>query len=337
MKLFVYEHITSGALIDESLPDSLAHEGNQMLLAIIGDFTQLANLELTILRDVRLQSLSEFNHHCDIIKDTASFQDKYAQAVNQADFILLIAPETNNILSNLQRDLHDAKATVLGCKIQATALCSDKYHCYKTLISSSINTPETLMASDFSATSFDADNGYIVKPYDGAGCIDTQSITNKHNLLYWLANSEPDILNPLIIQAKKLGESLSLSLLYSEQDVVVLAINQQHIKQQQGEIHFTGSTVNADISNIFSLSQAYTLAMEVHQAIAGLWGLVGIDIIVNDSEVSVIDINPRVTSSYIGLHQSIGLNPAELLLTMNNQSIADLPVITQRLPIEVSL
>lgn len=54
MNLVVYEHITSGALCDESLPASLAHEGENMLFAIVQDLLLLGQIHLTILQDARL-------------------------------------------------------------------------------------------------------------------------------------------------------------------------------------------------------------------------------------------------------------------------------------------
>jgi predicted ATP-grasp superfamily ATP-dependent carboligase len=38
----------------------------------------------------------------------------------------------------------------------------------------------------------------------------------------------------------------------------------------------------------------------------------------------VVEINPRLTTSYVGLRDSIGLNPAELALALFDQPIAAL-------------
>ena len=48
----------------------------------------------------------------------------------------------------------------------------------------------------------------------------------------------------------------------------------------------------------------------------GLAGYVGMDVIVDDGRVTVLEINPRLTTSYAGLHRAIGRNPAGLVLDL---------------------
>jgi tyramine---L-glutamate ligase len=43
---------------------------------------------------------------------------------------------------------------------------------------------------------------------------------------------------------------------------------------------------------------------------------VGVDIIVTPAGPVVIEINPRLTTSYVGLKASIGRNPAGLILSL---------------------
>jgi predicted ATP-grasp superfamily ATP-dependent carboligase len=66
------------------------------------------------------------------------------------------------------------------------------------------------------------------------------------------------------------------------------------------------------------------LADDVAKAIPGLWGYVGIDLILTSSGPVVLEVNPRLTTSYIGLRKSIGRNPAELVLSLleGNKSIS---------------
>jgi tyramine---L-glutamate ligase len=43
-----------------------------------------------------------------------------------------------------------------------------------------------------------------------------------------------------------------------------------------------------------------------------------------------IEINPRLTTSYVGLSQSIGQNPAKLLLDCWQNADFSLPMLTQK-------
>ena len=61
------------------------------------------------------------------------------------------------------------------------------------------------------------------------------------------------------------------------------------------------------------------IANRIAQTLPDLAGYVGIDVIVDDDEIIVVEINPRLTTSYIGLRESIGANPAELIINTLTQ------------------
>ncbi len=50
------------------------------------------------------------------------------------------------------------------------------------------------------------------------------------------------------------------------------------------------------------------------EAIPGLWGYIGVDMIVTDTGPLVLEINPRLTTAYAGLRESLQHNPVECLL-----------------------
>ncbi|MFW5427358.1 MAG: ATP-grasp domain-containing protein, partial [Methylophagaceae bacterium] len=222
MKLFVYEHITSGALIDEPLPASLAHEGNNMLVALINDLFQLPDLELIILRDDRLIPLPDvINYHqCHTIHSTEDFQRYYALALNDADAVLPIAPETSNTLSKIQQSVLDNNKQLLASQPAVSELCSDKYRCYQHLSSHNVASPQTCLASDWSHNLMSSTTGYIVKPRDGAGCENTLYFSYASTLEMWLSE-QSSALDCLIVQPYIEGHHLSLNLLCSDNDCMV--------------------------------------------------------------------------------------------------------------------
>jgi predicted ATP-grasp superfamily ATP-dependent carboligase len=83
------------------------------------------------------------------------------------------------------------------------------------------------------------------------------------------------------------------------------------------------------------------LAKRIAAAIPSLNGYVGVDVIVDNADVYVVEINPRITTSYIGLRESIGLNPAQLILDLaccelSNNTFA-LPLNMMNKPVKISL
>ena len=58
------------------------------------------------------------------------------------------------------------------------------------------------------------------------------------------------------------------------------------------------------------------LASAVARALPGLWGYCGVDFIETDSGPQVLEVNPRLTTSYAGLRRATGLNCAQLVLDL---------------------
>ena len=336
MKLFVYEHITSGALINELLPPSLAREGNDILQATINDFLQLNSIELTILRDKRLAKLNNHDKiHCHIVDNEEDFQQLYRKTIHTTDFVLPIAPETDNVLSTIQEEILSTGKGLLACQPDATRICGDKYSCYQKLHNANFRTIHTLLASDWVEKQFDA-SAYIVKPRDGAGCIDSLIFADKTSLSQYLSKQTGN-LSQQLVQPYTTGQAISLSVLYSENDSIILAINQQHINYDNGFIQFEGCTVNGITEAQFTFSQAHQLTEQLRQIINGLWGFVGIDLILNDDAATLVDINPRLTTSYVALHQSLEYNPAQLLLNVLNKNDSNQSILYRRKAIKISL
>ena len=58
------------------------------------------------------------------------------------------------------------------------------------------------------------------------------------------------------------------------------------------------------------------LVVSVAQAFPELWGYVGIDLIETPEKVFVLEINPRLTTSFAGIFDALGINVAENVLQL---------------------
>lgn len=81
---------------------------------------------------------------------------------------------------------------------------------------------------------------------------------------------------------------------------------------QEGEFVFNGARVNAAADYLPAMQQ---LAEQVERAIPGLVGYWGADMILAaDGQLTLVEVNPRLTTPYIGLSKLLTENPAELIL-----------------------
>jgi predicted ATP-grasp superfamily ATP-dependent carboligase len=340
MKLFIYEHITSGALINQSLLPSLAHEGDEMLCAVVNDCIALSEHTIHLMRDERLPLPQTIANNdtvvCEIISSADDYKIQWQHALENHDAVLVIAPETDNVLEILQKDVSNYQIHNLGCTSEAIATTGNKFKCYTSLTKAGITTPESYLAHSWQSQ-MPVIHGYIAKPLDGAGCLDTFHFDSARELQHYLDQCPKTLLDNTIIQPYILGDNISLSVLMTAEEVYILAINSQNIEQQYPMLTLKSCHVNGYDNCAFTWLDASRLAERIKHAIPGLRGFIGIDIIVSESGASVIDINPRLTSSYIGLAKSLSTNPMALLLSQSEQAMIALPEPKLRQAVNVTL
>jgi len=62
---------------------------------------------------------------------------------------------------------------------------------------------------------------------------------------------------------------------------------------------------------------AYSILVDaIAQALPALWGYVGIDLIETPEQTWVLEINPRLTTSYVGINEALGLNVVEAVMQL---------------------
>ena len=122
-----------------------------------------------------------------------------------------------------------------------------------------------------------------------------------------------------ILQPYIAGKVLSLSCLFYLGKAYLICCNEQHMKIEKQQFELLACTVNVQTKN----SQIYQkLCQQIAGVIPELFGYVGIDFIQTESDkILILEINPRLTSSYAGIRKALGINVAELVLGMlNHQS-----------------
>jgi predicted ATP-grasp superfamily ATP-dependent carboligase len=117
----------------------------------------------------------------------------------------------------------------------------------------------------------------------------------------------------------------------------LLTCNEQIIEITGNEFRYRGFIVGGCESR---RAEYQPIASAVAAAIPGLWGYVGVDLIDGPDGPVVLEINPRLTTSYAGLKHAVGANPAGLVLDLLKRQIPDiqrpLQVTPQRINLDLS-
>ena len=307
MKLFVYEYITSGALIDDALPESLAHEGEAMFNALLQDLAAIQGLELCFIRDIRLPPVNVKATY-QSISNSADYLTTWQSYIEQCDYALIIAPETSDILLNKAQQVPESK--FLGCSKQAIAVCSNKYQTYERLTKNNIETVATVTAKDWLAMTSNYGD-VIVKPFDGAGCLDTFQFSTEKAIKY-IQGLTLEQQENCIVQSFINGTAASISC-FIDSKVHILNINEQFLRLEDEQLIFEGCGNTDTVNSMLNIEQALDLTESVANAIQGLWGFIGIDLVLTNDGPIVIEINPRLTTAYLDLKNHLDSNPALLL------------------------
>lgn len=327
MRILVCEYVSGGGLIGRDLPPSLAREGDMMLTALVKDLAALPGIEILATRDSRLPppDLTARFHPVEPGEDPWAL---WRSLIASADAFLPVAPETDGILENLSLLATAAGCRLIGSAPGAVRLTASKRATAKRLAAHGVDTVPTWPASDFP----DVAKGWVVKPDQGAGCEDTMLFERRAELEEWLAHGRQS--KGFIVQPYLPGPTGSLSVLYADGATWLLACNRQKVALSDGRFHYTGGVVGGFEAG----REAYqALAEAVGKAIEGLWGYVGIDFVATPGGPLLLEINPRPTTSYVGLHRALGVNPAGLLLELLDHGMAGTRRTLACAPVEIDV
>jgi predicted ATP-grasp superfamily ATP-dependent carboligase len=302
MRVFAFEYFSGGGLAGRPLPASLAREGDLMLSTLVRDLAELPGITVIASRDPRLTPLPD----CETIVPEPG-EDPftlYARGLALSQAAWPTAPEGAGLLERLSRAAEAAGTTLLGCRPDAVRLAASKHATARALGKHGIPVVPTYASGETPAP---IPGPWVLKPDDGAGCEDTEILDDRARALARLAGDP----GRLVIQPWIEGEPLSLSLLCRDGTARVLACNRQRITIRGGRVSLDAVLVNAvpDAGGRFT-----RLAQRIVAAVPGLWGYVGVDLVLSREGPVVLEINPRLTTSYCGLRRALALNPAALVL-----------------------
>jgi predicted ATP-grasp superfamily ATP-dependent carboligase len=115
---------------------------------------------------------------------------------------------------------------------------------------------------------------------------------------------------PLVLQGYVRGVPASVSLLADGVGAVALAANAQSVRAARPFAYRGGATpLDHPLAG-----RAMETALRACRALPGLRGYVGVDLVLTESEAVVIEVNPRLTTSYLGLRAALEGNLAALAL-----------------------
>jgi predicted ATP-grasp superfamily ATP-dependent carboligase len=310
MRVFLSEYITSGALAGEPLPASLLREGLAMRDALVADLAAIADVQVVTTCDPRVQ-WPAFGEGL-AVESPAAERAAFERLCVESDAALVIAPEIDGVLRDRGRVARELSPRPLNCLPDAVELCGDKLALANRLNDAGVPTLPTQLRDEAVELEFPL----VVKPRCGAGSQATYlcrsaAELDSHRVEYsderWEARP--------IVQPYVAGRALSVAGVFDLNDgrlLDVWPVAAQHLSDD-GTFAYLGGEVPArgvaagDVVDVIERSAAL---------VPGLRGYVGFDLLVaqEPGRLLLVEINPRLTTSYVGYRRLSRTNLAPLLL-----------------------
>jgi len=298
-------------LSQEEIPASLAREGMLMMQAIIDEFIGNSSILLTVLLDYRFKSIQlPSNVTIVFVHENQCVYQLLPDLFDTVDFIWPIAPEMDGELEKLTKLIEHKNVALLNSSSAAITICSDKLTTSNILKEKGLDVVKSMQWDLFSQN---FSGPWVLKSKYGVGCLDNYFIANKEELIKisQQINNKMDY----VIQPYIKGEVLSLSCLFKHEKAWLLCCNKQDVVIDKGKFELKACIVNVSDEN----NDIYqNIIDQIASSIPGLFAYVGVDIIQAENMVPMIlEVNPRLTTSYVGINQAIGYNVANAVIEMS--------------------
>ncbi len=325
------EYLSSGGLAPkEPLPGNLLAEGFSMLASVCADFTTLfARKGQKAVQTVLDHRLKPYDFALDAYISKYVKKEPLDEVLGKTlekeppDAALIIAPDGPSLL-NLVDLVSDSGVVLLGPSIEMIEKVSPKSQLYQRCQDLDVLSPPDYVlvpeAEEFEvfqreiASSLEKwQSPLVVKPDMSCGGEGLSLILDDSEKNLKLAFEKARAVDDtIIVQKMKRGTSISLSIVGSDKEPSLLSVNKQILSLSSPDAisEYKGGSSPVTCDNLSSIMNDVKILIED----TGYRGYFGIDLVANTNGFHIVDFNPRITTSYVGLREVTVMNPAQIML-----------------------
>ncbi len=226
--------------------------------------------------------------------ENADFGDEIKRLGPLCENGLVIAPDA--LLAGFTKKLEDCCRNI-GCNSFSIAVCANKKRTAEILRQHNIDVPDEVFTGK-----------KVVKPIKGCGTVDVRYTGDDPSAGEFSQEYiEGENLSVSLVGSRVVGETC---LYYTGDGPLILALNKQNVTLDENGFHYLGGMTPFSHPK---QDEIFKIAGKVVEYL-GCQGYVGIDFIVTKDRIVVVDVNPRPTTSIIGITGTIMENIAVVLL-----------------------
>lgn len=315
-RLVVCEHFTAGGGLPGRDPAPLRREGRAMLLALLADLRALDGPPLAAV--VGRHAAGALPPGVEALPGGSGPPRALTEALAEGGGASwVVAPETRGILARLTRTAERQGRGVVGSPAAGVRAAALRLPLLRRLARAGVPVPATAAAPSTTDArrALQALGGpAVVKPARGAGGAGTTRVEEPGGLgaaLEAARSVEPH--RPPLLQAFVPGTAASATLLVGPDGAVPLALNGQRVRFDPAARYEGGRTPLRHPA----AGRALRIAAAAVRACGGLRGLVGVDLVLGADGPVVLEVNPRLTTAYLGLRAHLGPRAAGAALRVS--------------------
>lgn len=323
MHIFVFEWVTGGGLLGmaslEGFP--LLAKGRSMATAIAADF-RASGAEVSMLSDPRVPGMQVEGCERIEVASPAEYNFKFDLLASEADAVFLIAPETDGILLSFARRCEILRANLISPSSEFVAITTNKWETTQRLSAAGVAVPKALKASADETLPAELNYPAVIKPIDGAGSVNTRRLDSAEDYT-------PPPAGQFVLEGYVTGQAASIGVLCGPAGMTPLPATWQRLSDD-GQMRYLGGQLPL-LPELHD--RAATIALRALKALPPARGFIGIDLVLGEatdgSEDVVIEVNPRLSTSYVGLRAAIDENLAGLILQAANGQPTKMPPVAR--------
>ncbi len=299
MRIFLHEYVCVELAVQQGIAESLRAEGGAMLTTLAEDLARVPGVAVATLAD----------------SGPGDLRERFQEQARRADWTVVIAPEFNDILLTRCRWAVEAGGQLLGPSPDAVRLTADKLRLGEHLARHGIATPPCRLFVP-EETPTHAAFPLVVKPRHGAGSQDTFLLPSPSALEEYKRTATGQTAVETLVQPYVSGRPVSVAFLIGPRQTLPLPPAVQELSAD-GRFRYLGGELPLPPE---LAARAVRLAAQAVGAVPDLLGYVGVDLVLGDAANGsadwVIEINPRLTTSYVGLRALAQTNLAEVMVRL---------------------
>ena len=311
--MFAAEFVCGGGFARHALdtvPHSLREEGAAMLRALTCDLAELGDVVVPI--DPRIDVNLPRNVQRVPINLAKPLWAQWIKAARQCETAIIVAPEQSGTLAQAVSMLRAGGIEPTMSSGDFLRVASDKWETARAFAVNRVPHPTTFILSTMADADRLSSPRWVVKPRDGCG---TESI----EVFDCFDSAAAALTENSILQSWSPGTPVSVGVIVARGEMTVLPVVSQTIESASCTYAGGEGPLSAELQRrATSLASCALAAMPPTAK-----GYVGLDLILaaQPSDDCVIEVNPRLTTSYVGLRHMIEGNLAARIIGQGNGPI----------------